>query len=56
MEKIMEFNITEIATALGFIYLGLLYFLPPEYAKKLEPLGKFLQFLAKTPKGFKNKN
>jgi hypothetical protein len=48
-------DVKEIAVAASFVYVGLLYFLPPKVAKKIEPLGRFLQFLAGTPTGAKRK-
>ena len=48
-------DIKQISMAAGLIYMGLLYFLPPKIARKIEPLGKLLQFLAGTPGGAKRK-
>lgn len=48
-------DIQTIAIGAGFIYAGLLYFLPPKIAKKIEPLGRLLGFLAGSPGGVKAK-
>ena len=55
MDFLFSGEVKEISIALGFIYMGLIYFLPPKIAKKIEPIGKLLQFLAKTPGGLKSK-
>ena len=55
MDFLFDGKIQEISISIGLIYMGLLYFLPPKIAKKIEPLGKLLQFLAKTPGGLISK-
>ena len=50
---LQSIDIKQVGVAAGLIYMGLLYFLPKKLAKKIEPLGRFLQFLAGTPGGFK---
>lgn len=54
IQKIM-IQIPAIAGALYSIYGGLIFILPPEYAKKLKPIGKLLNFLANTPGGVQTK-
>ncbi len=48
-------KIIEIVGMLSLIYSGVIYFLPPKYAKKLKPIGKILRFFASTPGGLKFK-
>jgi len=55
IDSLLNGGVQEISFSIGLIYMGLLYFLPEKLAKKIEPLGKFLQFLAKTPGGIKKK-
>ena len=44
-----------IFIAASFIYVSLMYILPPEQAKFLKPVGKILKFIANTPGGLKIK-
>ena len=55
LDFLMNGEAKQISIALGLIYLGVLYFLPEKAAKKIEPIGKLLGFLAGSPGGFKAK-
>jgi len=50
-----ELDLQTAVISASLIYMGVLYFLPPKLAKKLEPLGKLLQLLAGSPGGAKLK-
>jgi len=55
MDKDAIIIIGGIIGGLASIVQVLMFILPPKYAKRLKPIGRWLNFLANTQKGFKIK-
>ena len=47
--------VVAIAGGIFSLWPTLMYFLPPDKAKELKPVGEFLKKIANTPSGFKRK-
>ena len=50
-----EIDIFKLIGAVATIWTALMYVLPPEKAKRLYPIGKFLNAIANTPGGLRYK-